>query len=165
MSARPSLADQLLERIDQAGGLYFRLVLVVGPPGSGKTAMLRDVEHRTGYPYLNIGLELSRRMVELTIRDRVFEASRLLERLAREHVSQVILVDNTEILFTPVLQQDPLRLLQQTSRNRTLVAAWNGMISGGFLTYAEPNHPEHRRCSTDDLLLVSTDFQTPDFLV
>src|SRR5712692_5617797 len=108
MNAQPSLADQLLERIDQAGGLYFRLVLVVGPSGSGKSAMLRDVEHRAGYPYLNVGLELSRLLLDLTIRDRVFEVSRLLERLAREHGSQVILFDNTEILFAPALQQDPL---------------------------------------------------------
>jgi hypothetical protein len=157
MNMRPSLTDQIVHNVGQAAGLYFRLVLVVGPPGSGKTAALHEVELRMSYFYANFGLELSRRLLDLTIRDRVSEVSRLLEQLAREHDSQVILCDNTEILFTPALQQDPLRLLQRVARNRTVVAAWNGTANDGFLTYAEPNHPEHHRYPTDGLLLVSTD--------
>ncbi|HVC35133.1 MAG TPA: BREX-3 system P-loop-containing protein BrxF [Chloroflexota bacterium] len=160
MNARPSLADQVIHRIDQAAGLYFRLVLVVGPNDSGKTAALRDVQRRTGYPYINVGLELSHRLLDRTIRDRVFEVSQALERLAREHESRVILIDNNEILFTPALQQDPLRLLQQAARNRTVVAAWNGKVAGDSLTYAEADHPEHRRYATDGLLLVGPEVST-----
>ena len=37
---------------------------------------------------------------------------------------------------------EPLRLLQVSSRNRTLVAAWNGSCRDGTLFYAEPGHPE-----------------------
>ena len=59
----------------------------------------------------------------------------------------LVLLDNIEILFDTALKQDPLRLLQGVSRNRTIVAAWNGTLENGYLIYAAPEHPEHRRYS------------------
>ena len=72
----------------------------------------------------------------------------------------LVLLDNIEILFDVSFEQDPLRLLQGVSRNRTIVAAWNGTLANGYLTYAAPEHPEHRRYSRDDrgdLVLVGPD--------
>ena len=40
----------------------------------------------------------------------------------------MILLDNMEVIFDVGLKQDPLRLLQGLSRNKTVVAAWNGSI-------------------------------------
>ena len=67
---------------------------------------------------------------------------------------QTRLVDNTEILFDLALQQDPLRLLQHASRNRTIVASWNGTVDDRYLSYADPGHPEHRRYPTGGLVIV-----------
>ena len=53
--------------------------------------------------------------------------------------------NNIELLFATELAQDPLKLLQSLSRNRTIVAAWPGNFDGAALTYAEPGHPEARR--------------------
>ena len=36
----------------------------------------------------------------------------------------MILLDNIEVIFDVALKQDPLRLLQRLSRNKTVVAAW-----------------------------------------
>ena len=66
----------------------------------------------------------------------------------------VVLLDNTEILFDPALQQDPLRLLQHVSRNRTIVASWNGTVDDRYLSYADPGHPEHCRYPTGGLVIV-----------
>ena len=60
----------------------------------------------------------------------------------------------TEMLFDPAFQQDPLRLLRQLSRVRTVVAAWSGAVDGAFLTYAEPWHREHQRYPKDGIALV-----------
>ena len=57
----------------------------------------------------------------------------------------LVLLDNTELLFDPTLKQDPLVLMQRASRNRTIVAAWNGTLGNGYLSYAEPDHSEYRR--------------------
>ncbi len=66
-----------------------------------------------------------------------------------------MVLDNLELLFDVELKQDPLRLLQHISRNRNVVAAWNGHVDGGKLTYAEPGHPEYREYKAKELLLVS----------
>ena len=65
-------------------------------------------------------------------------------------------LDNTEILFSPELQQYPLRLLQMLSRNRTVVAAWAGKQEGESLTYADPAHPEFKRYPKPDAVIVPT---------
>lgn len=149
------LADRILRRIEQAATLYFRLVLLVAPAGAGKTTTLGDVRDRTGAPLVNVNLVLSRRMLDLTGRQRALQLPRILQEIVDNDGDELILLDNTEVIFDVTLQQDPLRLLQGLSRNRTVVAAWNGSVANGFLTYATPGHPEFKRYPVRDHLVVS----------
>ena len=150
-----SLADQIVRKVGPAAGLYNRLVLVVAPAGAGKTTALQDVRNRTGTPLVNVNLELSRRMLELTERQRALQLPRLLQEIISNSGDETILLDNIEVIFDISLQQDPLRLLQGLSRNKTVVAAWNGTIVDDYLTYAAPGHPEYRRYPMRDFLVVS----------
>ena len=143
----------VLSRIDGAQNLYHRLVLVVGAGGSGKTATLQAVSQLTDSPVLNLNLELSRGLLDLTARQRALQAGRIMDDLIGRDRT-LVLLDNTELLFAPTLKQDPLALLQRTSRNLTIVASWNGTVDDGYLSYAEPDHPEYRRYPTDDLVIV-----------
>lgn len=147
------MEEQLIKRIGEAGGQYNRLVLLVGPPGSGKTVAFRGVAEHTGGRLLNLNLELSRLLLDLTARQRALRLSQLLEE-ALGGDDQLVLLGNIEILFDPALKHDPLGLLQRASRNRTIVAAWSGAMDGGYLTYAEPGHPEFRRYRSRGLLVV-----------
>jgi voltage-gated potassium channel Kch len=151
------LADQVLRKIGEARGLYYRLVLMVGPARSGKTFALREVSASTSAPLVNVNLELSRRMLDLTERQRALQLPRLLGEIVGEAKGELVLLDNIEILFDVHLKQDPLRLLQGLSRNKTVVAAWNGLIVDGHITYAVPNHPEYRRYPIRDFLVATTD--------
>lgn len=144
----------ILDGIAGAPNLYHRLILVAGPGGSGKTAALQAVAQHTGAPVVNLNLELSRRLLDLSARQRALAVPRLLDDVIGRGRSPVLL-DNTELLFEPALHLDPLTLLQVASRNRTLVAAWNGALDGGLLTCAEPGHPEYRRYERDGLAIVS----------
>ena len=148
--------EDVSEKIEHARGLYHRLVLVVGRAGTGKTAALREVSERTGAPLVNTNLELSRRLLDLAERQRPRRTRRLLDQIIAGTASDVVLLDNTELLFDATLHQDPLRLLQGLSRSRTVVAAWNGSIDDCHLCYAEPGHPEHRRYAVDGALVVCT---------
>ena len=55
------------------------------------------------------------------------------------------------------LKQDPLRLLQGISRNRTVIASWNGTYTEGRLLYAELGHHEYRSYDAVDALIVGMD--------
>ncbi len=149
-----ALGDQIMDRIEEAGSMYHRLVLVVAPSGSGKTESLRDVAERSGALIVNVNLELSKRMLELTERQRALQAARILAEIVGETQASLVLLDNTEVLFDPGLRQDPIRLLQSLSRNRTIVAAWNGASEEGQLAYAKPGHPEHVRVPAKEFLCV-----------
>src|SRR5437660_914532 len=117
-------AEKFREAIRQAAGQYYRLVLLVGAPGSGKTAALQAVARQDGYPYLNVNLELSKRLLELTRTQRARQVERLLKDAIASAPGEVAVLDNLEVLFDTALAVEPLRLLQGSSRNRTLVVAW-----------------------------------------
>ncbi|MEW6423832.1 MAG: BREX-3 system P-loop-containing protein BrxF [Bacillota bacterium] len=152
--------EQIMQLINQAVGLYYRLILVVAPAGRGKTRLLQEVHKLTGAPLLNVNLELSRRLLDLTERQRALRLSRLLSDIVNAPQNDVILLDNTEILFDAALKQDPLRLLQGLSRNKTIVAAWNGCLENGYLTFAKPNHHEYRRYPVRDFLVAGPEPST-----
>ena len=148
------LADRVIRRIGQSAELYHRLVMLVAPAGAGKTAALQAVHERTAAPLFNVNLELSRRMLDLTERQRALQLPRLLAEIVGTSKTDVILLDNIEVLFDVSLKQDPLRLLQGLSRNKTVVAAWSGSIDGEHIVYATPGHPEYRRYPLRDLLVI-----------
>jgi hypothetical protein len=74
------------------------------------------------------------------------QRSRQAEKLLKDVIASVggelVILDNIELLFDTTLELEPLRLLQVASRNRTIVATWNGTFSNNTLAYAEPGHPE-----------------------
>ena len=150
-----SFAEQVLAGVRKAETLYHRLVIVASD-GPGRTPALREVAARTGARVLNLNLEISRRMLDLTVRRRALQLPGLLEEIARNE-GPLALFDRLEILFDPALEQDPLRLLRGTSRTRTVVAAWPGTIEAGYLSYAAPDHPEHQRRPIRDLVVVCRD--------
>lgn len=152
------MSDALLQRLAEsaqpAGSLYHRLVLLVGPEGTGKTRALREFAQQNAIPLVNLNLELSRRLLDVPRARRAMSTPPLLKEVAASVSGGLLVLDNTEILFAPDLQIDPLRALQQLSRDRTVVSAWNGQAEGGRLTYAEPGHPEFRDYPIQDLVLV-----------
>lgn len=150
------LSQRIAEQVPAAASLYHRLLLVVGPPRTGKTTALREVAADKSWPLVNVNLALSEPLLELTSRQRALRVPQLLEAVVKEHADEVLILDNIEVLFSPELQQDPLRLLQRLARNRTVIAAWAGEYEGGSLTYADPAHPEYKRYHNPEAIIVST---------
>jgi hypothetical protein len=129
-------ATQLEQAIAQAASQYFRLVILAGVFNSGKTAALRSVAERLGCPLANVNLEMSKKMLDLTRAQRSRQVERLLKEVIAAAPGDVVLLDNLEILFDIALEVEPLRLLQVTSRNRTVVASSSGTFLDGTLIYA-----------------------------
>ena len=83
-----------------------------------------------------------------------FIGSHLDDRIIKNGV-EVVVLDNLEMLFDTGLEVEPLRLLQVVSRNRTIVASWNGSYRAETLTYAEPGHPEFTQCKQPEAVIVT----------
>lgn len=151
-----SLSERIATRVPTASNLYSRLILVVGPPRSGKTTALVELASAKTWPIVNVNLTLSERLLELTTKQRALRVARLLDEIVGEQDGDVLILDNVEVLFSRELQQDPLKLLQGLTRNHTVIAAWAGRFESETLTYADTTHPEHRSYRNPDAIIVST---------
>jgi hypothetical protein len=151
------IAEQIVRQAKAADQSYYRLVLVVAT--AGKTRAMRDAASQLGITVINLNLELSRRMLDLTERQRSLQLPRLLDAIVNGAPGKVVFLDNLEMLFDTTLKQDPLRLLQSVSRNRSIVATWNGKVEKEYLTYATPGHPEYRRYPAAGLTIVTSAFE------
>ncbi len=148
------LTDQLEEKIAQASQSYYRLVLLIGRSGAGKTRVLQSAAKKSGTKPVNVNLKLSQKMLDMSERERQLHLPQLLGDMIDSINGDVVFLDNIELLFDEKLKTDPLRLLKGLSRNRTIVAAWNGEEDDGYITYADSGHPEYRRYPADDVILI-----------
>jgi hypothetical protein len=149
------LLDAVVDKANLAVKQYYRLVLIPCPADVGRIVNWEQMAAQLSAVYINLNLELSKRLLELSQLQRLRQFSRLLDEVIGGTDNQALFFNHLEILFEPSLQQDPLRCLQGLSRSRTVIAVWNGKIEDQFLIYAEPGHPEYRRYSVGDLLIVT----------
>lgn len=163
-SQNPPAIYSLMQAIDNAQSLYSRLVIVAGELGSGKTTLLSSLSKHMLVPYINIGIEMPRIMLDVGKKQRIVRLPDIMTSIVEvcleknaffpsKSGTQVVLLDNTEALFDFQLRQDPIRLLQKLSRNATLVVSWTGHIENNKLQYATPQHPEYRQYPMNDLLV------------
>jgi len=149
-----SVHQKIMQVLESTETLYHRLVLLVGASGSGKTSILRNFCAESNRDVVNVNAELSKRLLEMTDRQRTLHLPQLLEQIVNSGGNTAVL-DNLELLFDVSLKHDPLRLLQHIARNRNVIAAWNGWVDHGKLIYAEPDHPEYREYNAQELLIVN----------
>ena len=149
-------AIELLEALKPltASPGYTRLLLLVGPPRTGKTAALRSLAAETRWPVLALNMALAERMLAVPVAFRASEVGDAVIDLAAAIPGDGLIVDNIELLFQPDLQVDPLALLRRLARNRVVVAAWPGRFDGDELNYATPEHVEYRRYSSPGCAIV-----------
>jgi hypothetical protein len=141
--------------IDLAAARYYKIVLVVGQCGSGKTKLLKKICGQMQIPLVNLGIDLSQKLLPLTSRERKLKTCEIISELIDTQGTQRLAIDNTEIIFDPSLMVNPLGLLQSLSRTRLLIWSWNGEVEDGHVTYAYPGHPEHQRIPTSEFILIT----------
>ena len=134
---------QLLDPIRAVQNAYHKLVVIVGRPGSGKTRALNELAGKLGMPVTNLSLLLSQRLLSLTKRQRTLKVEELATEAVDEQNHGNVCLDNTELLFDSSLRMNPLGFLQDISRNRLIIATWNGLLNAGELTFAHVGHPDY----------------------
>jgi hypothetical protein len=129
---------------------YHKLILVLTQLDD-KAEVGEKISNKYVYDVLNLNLRLSEKLISVPISERWRYVDEYFKKLLNDYKTDVIVLNNIEILFEPHLKVDPLRLLKSTSRYRKIIAIWTGDYTDGVLTYAEPSHPEYRRYKNDDL--------------
>jgi len=133
---------QVLDLIRATRGAYHKLTIIAGPSGAGKTRLLNQLATDLQLPCINLSLLLSQRLLSQTRRQRALKAEEVATEVVDEHLQSGLCLDDTELLFDSTLRLNPLTFLQDISRNRLIVASWNGPIAGGELRFAYAGHPD-----------------------
>jgi hypothetical protein len=147
---------EALERMAiDVSALHNKLILLVGPPGGGKSALLLAFGKSAGVESLNVGAVLGRRLAAMPHKQRHLQAGTELRELADEYAKgDLLLLDNIELLFDTSLQINPLELLKRHAHSKRVVAVWPGELRQGRLTYAHMGHSEYRDYAADGLVIL-----------
>jgi hypothetical protein len=137
--------DQLLDTVIATQGAYYKLTILAGGARSGKTELIRHVAGQLGFPLINLSLLLSQQLLSQSRRQRSLNAEAVAIDLIDEHMKSGLCLDDTELLFDKTLKVNPLLFLKNISRNRLIVATWNGEVTDGELRYGHTGHPDFFR--------------------
>ncbi|AEH61158.1 conserved hypothetical protein [Methanosalsum zhilinae DSM 4017] len=106
------IQNKLKQYLKDTDDLYYKLILLVGKQGSGKTAVIKDVADELSVPVINVNVSISEQLIELTSKQRSLHISQILEDIIDNNFS-IKFLDNVEMLFDRKLKLDPLRILQK----------------------------------------------------
>ncbi|TCN74254.1 hypothetical protein EDB60_101127 [Vibrio crassostreae] len=140
-----SLTERLLFNVNaavtQAEYRSFKLVLVIIPK-----ELYREIEAEilnNPIRLVNLSKELARKLVSLSIRDRVRRLEGEVERVANDCGSSAWLT-KLDVLFEPTLENDPMRLLKSIAKSQAVVAIWPGEITETSVVYSKPGKPDYK---------------------
>ncbi|GED30278.1 BREX-3 system P-loop-containing protein BrxF [Brevibacillus centrosporus] len=94
-------------------------------------------------PIVNVGLLLSEKIRQLPPERRPLEVGKVLRTLVIQKNKDEIFLDHIEYLFDRELKQNPIRLFENLSGNKTIIIRWPGTFENGTLKYATPEHHEY----------------------
>lgn len=147
------MIETLDRLVDEMSGLNSKLILLIGPPRSGKSNLLGQLAERRQARVLSVGASVGRELLTAPSTRRHLLAPDLLKELADGFVSRgLLLLDNIELLFDRTLQLSPLDILKRHAHARRVVAVWPGELQEGRLSYATTGHPEHQDYGIDGLV-------------
>lgn len=147
------MLEKLTQLVDEVGALHSKLILLIGQPGSGKTALLAELGNQRDMKVMNVGATLGSRLAAIPQRQRGLQTNVILRELADEYANNdLLLLDNIELLFDQTLKLDPLDLIKRHAHIRRVVAIWPGELVDGRLTYAQMGHPEYQDYGLDGLV-------------
>ena len=126
----------LKSNISKVNETKYKLLLIVGTPGSGKSKIIREFSQDTGIPIIDLD-----KIFANTAPDQLMNE---MKNFLKTYNQDVLLLDNKKILYDKNSTIDLMEFLKEVSLDIPVVATWNGKIEDGQLF--------HIRKDTEDLI-------------
>lgn len=126
----------LKSNISKVSETKYKLLLIVGTPGSGKSKIIREFSQDTGIPIIDLD-----KIFANTAPDQLMNE---MKNFLKTYNQNVLLLDNKKILYDKNSTIDLMEFLKEVSLDIPVVATWNGKIEDGQLF--------HIRKDTEDLI-------------
>ncbi|MQR86861.1 BREX-3 system P-loop-containing protein BrxF [Bacillus megaterium] len=143
--------EQIAKSIPDVSQRYFKQIYVYDYKYGNSVERFSEAH---SFPYININIKLSQLIQDTPIKLRTYQITGALQQLIDAYSDKVICLDYYELLFEPSLAVDPLLLIKNISRNKTLIVSWRGKIADNTFIHAEPGHPEYKKYLMQDTYII-----------
>ncbi|PAD23514.1 hypothetical protein CHH62_21820 [Niallia circulans] len=143
--------EQIENAISAVSEQYFKQIFVYDYINGNS---VRTFAESHSLPYINVNVEISLLLQKVPINRRAFLITEVFQGLIGKYSDGVICLDYYELLFDNSLAIDPMILIKNNSRNKTLIISWRGKIIGDALIHAEPGHPEYKKFIVQDAVII-----------
>ncbi|MBQ7641726.1 MAG: BREX-3 system P-loop-containing protein BrxF [Acholeplasmatales bacterium] len=110
----------------------YRLLLIIGRPGSGKSKYLQNYSKQVGIPILDLDFILGKELPDGRDADYVYD---FLNGFLDTYKPEQVLIDKKAILYNKDSKIDLLDFLKDLSLKKTVIATWNGYTENGKLIH------------------------------
>lgn len=120
------------EKLEVLKDAKYKLLLIVGQPGSGKSKLIHEYSDETGYPIVNFNTIFGEEVPEGSTSEYI---TNFMKDFLQTYKHEVLLFDNKRVLYSKNSSIDLLSFLKDLSQDRYVIATWNGMVDGDKLIH------------------------------
>ena len=130
---------------------YYPCCLLVSRDVAVLARAALEAQRLFAWPVVSMDDVVCEPLLPLPVTARAGQVNGLIDMALQAYVPGLVLVTDTDVLFEPSLQLDPLLLFKHASRLLPLVVTWAGTFERGRLSYAVPEHAHYRLWRNTDL--------------
>ena len=93
---------------------------------------------------LNINRLISEQLLDIPSKLQAIKTQQIITEVISNNPQKVIVIDDFEILFSPILKVKPIELFRELSRYKTIIVIWRYSHENNRLVYAVPEHAEYQ---------------------
>lgn len=134
------LIETLEEKIEEKKLDYNRFMVLCWNNNTEIKYLFEEIESSI----LNINRILSEQLLDIPSKLQAIKTQQIITEVIRNNPQEVIVVDNFELLFSPMLKVKPIELFRELSRYKTIIVIWRYTYENKRLVYAIPEHTEYQ---------------------
>lgn len=126
----------------------YKLLLIVGRPGTGKSKMIQEFSNESGVPILDLNKILGETIPVGKDSDYVYG---FLKGFLSTYKQEYILLDKKKILYSSNSNIDIINFLKDISKDKYVVATWNGYVEDKKLIHIRSDQNTNLEYDLDSL--------------
>ena len=124
--------SEIQTKLEALKNAKYKLLLIVGQPGTGKSKLIHQYSDETGTPILDLNPIFGEEVPEGSDSQYIHD---FMKQFLSTYKPEVLLLDNKRVIYSKNSNIDLLSFLKEISQNKIVIATWNGMITDGNLVH------------------------------
>lgn len=131
--------NEIKTKLEALKDAKYKLLLIVGQPGTGKSKLIHDYASETGNTILDLNAIFGEEVPEGSDSQYI---THFMDGFLATYTPEVLLLDNKRVLYSKNSQIDLLSFLKGIATKKVVIATWNGRIEDGKLVHIRSKLPQ-----------------------